>query len=197
LQFTIRAAAGALALLAFACPTASATTESRVQDLLPVARAHWPDSPCAGREVVAVTRGLRTVQGDPAMGMAWVGDGGCRVEIRSGLTDYELCTVLVHELGHLAGQAHSDDPASPMYDGPDPALNEACDAATLHVLRLASARARVTRAVHGPGWLVRCRRLSRLHAMCSAVRERERREYSVWWDAGRAVIAGMVRGVNR
>lgn len=40
----------------------------------------------------------------------------CRVEIgRRLMTDAELCAVVVHEYGHLAGREHSPNPRSVMY----------------------------------------------------------------------------------
>lgn len=86
---------------------------------LPVARAAWPDSPCTGREYVAfkapdlVEDGQLSYFGDT--GDAYALPQGCRVYISTSvLSGYQLCALLVHEFGHLAGQGHSSDPESIM-----------------------------------------------------------------------------------
>jgi hypothetical protein len=85
----------------------------RLARYLPLARAAWPSSPCAGREVVhlAGDAALRAEApavagaGEALYGMA--APEACEVWLASGMTDYTFCTVLVHEFGHLAGYGHT------------------------------------------------------------------------------------------
>jgi hypothetical protein len=49
--------------------------------------------------------------------VAWaVGGATCRIDFRrANLPWYELCHTTIHELGHIAGAGHSDNPRSVMY----------------------------------------------------------------------------------
>jgi hypothetical protein len=84
---------------------------------LPVARSFWPGSKCAGREQVAwfYTRPMVVA------GVAYPTDGGCRFALNFALLLGDLrgdvCSVMVHELGHLArgDDWHSDDPTNLLY----------------------------------------------------------------------------------
>jgi hypothetical protein len=86
----------------------------RLAAFLPIARAAWPASPCAGREVghVAGDAALRAQApaptghtGDVLNGMA--APATCEVWLAARMSARTFCTVLVHELGHLAGREHS------------------------------------------------------------------------------------------
>jgi hypothetical protein len=85
----------------------------RLARFLPIARAAWPDSPCAEREVVHLASDVELRTEAPAIagpgealnGMA--APATCEIWLATGLSDYTFCTVLVHELGHLAGHAHT------------------------------------------------------------------------------------------
>jgi hypothetical protein len=91
---------------------------------IPVARAAWPESPCAGREIVrlnadATLRAYDLLDGHDSFARA--GIATCEVWVRHVTIPLivPLCVTLVHEFGHLAGYAHPDE------DGPhplDPAL---------------------------------------------------------------------------
>lgn len=75
-----------------------------------VARAVWPESPCAGREQVEE---VPIVLGEPSYaGAAFVAT--CRVEVRADLPLAVACTTLVHEFGHLAGYGHPDTGPTPL-----------------------------------------------------------------------------------
>lgn len=86
-----------------------------------VADAHWPASPCRGREQVH----LAALHG-PA-GRATIGpgnDNSCAVDLAStpqsgAWTQLMLCAVLEHEFGHLSGSAHSRNPADVMFPSTD------------------------------------------------------------------------------
>lgn len=92
----------------------------RLGAALPVARAAWPNSPCRDREQVAfvapeLSNGEIELQGEHGAGLAMM-DGSCRVYISlEPLTGYQLCALLTHEFGHLAGREHSSDPRSVMF----------------------------------------------------------------------------------
>jgi hypothetical protein len=86
----------------------------RLTAFLPIARAAWPGSPCAGREAVhlagdealrANSLALTGHAGDVLNGMA--APETCEIWLTSGMTARTFCTVLVHEFGHLAGREHT------------------------------------------------------------------------------------------
>jgi Matrixin len=105
-----------LTAVCVAAPAAHAWTEppdddgARLERFLPLAREAWSGSPCAGREVVhvradAAMAALAPVGGDALDGLAAAET--CEVWLAGGLSAVRFCTVLVHELGHLAGFEHS------------------------------------------------------------------------------------------
>jgi hypothetical protein len=126
-------AAAMPATLAFAqSPAADA---ARLQRFLPIARAAWPGSPCAGRENVHLSSDAALRAQAPALaGPGEELDGmaepdTCEVWLAGDLTARTFCTVLVHELGHLAGREHTATPGDVMNGAGD--LDwPACDAAT-------------------------------------------------------------------
>lgn len=91
-------------------------------DLLAAARQPW-DSPCAGREAIYVVTGA--LYNSPPEYPARVNSAGvaiagaCLIVIRDDILQDPLarCLVVSHELGHLAGYGHSDDPHDVMYGG--------------------------------------------------------------------------------
>lgn len=103
------------------------TDEGRLAAFLPIARAAWPNSPCAGRESVRLHVDI------PAADYTGYGYGVydpnahalidlCTIEIDDGYSAVQgvdpavWCSMLVHDFGHLAlGPDHSDDPTSIMY----------------------------------------------------------------------------------
>jgi hypothetical protein len=116
-----------LALLCVLAPAAHAWTEPPADDgarlamFLPVARAAWPGSPCAGRETVFLHADAELRAEAPILtgnphdaldGMA--SPSTCEAWLSSGLPAAKFCTVLVHELGHLAGRGHTDTPGDVM-----------------------------------------------------------------------------------
>src|SRR3954449_3921765 len=113
----------------------AAVDAARLQRFLPIARAAWPGSPCAGRESLHVGGDLALRAQAPAIagpgeslnGMAE--PGTCEVWLASGMTARTFCAVLVHELGHLDGREHTTTPGDIM-NGEGDIDWPACDRAT-------------------------------------------------------------------
>jgi len=124
------APAGAQDLAAFR----PADSHPELGQVLPTARAAWPDSPCAGREEIAITDTLPSGAPDGALGAAATFAGRCLVLLRPVLLrpgwEYGLCVAVTHEFGHLAGLGHSDDPADLMHPLLDGVRYEPCRLAT-------------------------------------------------------------------
>jgi hypothetical protein len=84
---------------------------------------HWGFSPCRGRVAVAwapLSAGLNAESSwsndvDPFLQPSRNGDCEITLSLRDDWDWPKLCTVLVHELGHLAGHDHVDDPDDVMY----------------------------------------------------------------------------------
>lgn len=117
------APAAASAAAAQGAPQRWPTDGPAFQTARQVAVAHWGIDPCAGN--VALSWG-RLPPGENAVA-GWTnpfgdyGDGahntGCTVVFNTE-QDWDwgkLCTIVVHELGHLAGHAHSADPDDVMF----------------------------------------------------------------------------------
>jgi len=92
---------------------APATDSARLARFLPIARAAWPGSPCAGRENVHLTGDTALRAAAPAVAGPGEALNGmaepqtCEVWLASDMSARTFCTVLVHELGHLAGREHT------------------------------------------------------------------------------------------
>lgn len=113
------------AALAFLASAATAQATLRPADdvvdprVLAVARAQWPDSPCAGRERVSVQ--LRVYHGmQDFAGWAYYDTVGCPVEVRQDwMADaYSACVILTHEFGHLSGIHQESDVPGDIMNGP-------------------------------------------------------------------------------
>jgi hypothetical protein len=111
------------------------TDSARLAQFLPIARAAWPGSPCAGRETVHLAGDTALRAQAPAIAGPGEALNGmaepqtCEVWLSSTMTERTFCTVLVHELGHLAGREHTATPGDVMNGAGD--LDYApCDEAT-------------------------------------------------------------------
>src|SRR4051794_20937301 len=100
-----------------------ASTE--VQRAYRVASAHWPNSPCRGREqlrwatpaMLAAGSGGEPGHGAVTLGEARLRDPRCVAYFNSSRTPWTgemLCHVAQHEVGHLHGPGHSADPNAVM-----------------------------------------------------------------------------------
>ena len=162
-----------------------ATDAARLAAYLPIARAAWPGSPCAGRENVHLA-GDATLR---AQAPAIAGAGGalngiatpetCKVWLASGMDARTFCTVLVHELGHLAGREHTTTPGDVMNAEGD--IDWApCDAATAaspHQMLVQELRS-VLPAPRA-AWRIRCGPKRGAERRCVARRGRSVRRYDV------------------
>jgi hypothetical protein len=123
----------AAALLALALPRAAAADDapaarwpaagSTLRTALAMGAEHWGMTPCRGRVTFAWT-GLPA--GTNALS-SWANDldpyrqpssnSDCEIALSTGTTwDWpKLCTVVIHEVGHLTGHDHVDDPTDIMY----------------------------------------------------------------------------------
>lgn len=107
------AASGATLRAPAAMPRSTVSIEQAIAGYLPIARAHWPESPCTGREVFEIRPSLMDVDGVDALGRA--NPEECRIRIRAGISGAPLCNTVVHEAGHLAGFGHVKDRRSVMH----------------------------------------------------------------------------------
>lgn len=98
---------------------APADSYPQLGQVLPIARAAWPDSPCRDREMISIEPAPLTnpVSGNHTLGIAW--PGTCNLQLEDSLLAQPelMCWVVTHEMGHLAGLPHSTDPNDIMYPG--------------------------------------------------------------------------------
>lgn len=130
----MRALAAMLAVAAvLVVPAQASAARLPLPQITQVARDYWPGSVCAGRETIlrnvvaepAIAEGLRDYGARP-LGLAWTGT--CTVAISPDIdgNPWIFCGVLVHEFGHLAGHAHTDDALdvmAPRFTFPPPACD--------------------------------------------------------------------------
>lgn len=104
--------------------SAAALDDAMLARATAVASAHWPSSPCRGRESVDWTPQARLDADHPGDGIAAdAAPKDCRVRLSEAARDWSgprVCALLEHEFGHLAGMAHSSDPTDVMHDGTIP-----------------------------------------------------------------------------
>jgi hypothetical protein len=177
--------AGALAPPAHPQAAASAADAARLARFLPIARAAWPGSPCAGREVVHVAGddALRA-QASALAGPGEALDGmaapeTCDVWLASGLADDTFCTVLVHELGHLAGRGHTTAPGDVM-NGDGDIDYRPCDEATApSTAEMVQAALRSALPAPRAAWRITCGPKRGAERRCVARRGRSVRRFEV------------------
>lgn len=174
---------------------------------LGIARAAWPVSPCAGREIVhtgaaadAYLAGIATGEGNRIVGHAL--PATCEIWLHSGLPDLEFCDVLVHEDGHDAGYGHSDDPLAAHAPAGPQAVVMTTSAGEWPACVAATMRSEVDSYVRdllpsdGAGWRVVCTSLRERHPRCRASRPGSKaRRFTVLTDGGQ--IAAVMPSVTR
>jgi hypothetical protein len=157
---------------------------ARLDRFLPIARAAWPDSPCAGRENVhlagdAVLHAEAPViaGGEALNGMAQ--PETCEVWLSSTMDARTFCTVLVHEVGHLAGRGHTTVPGDVM-NGEGDIDYEPCDRASAPPpTEQAEDELRSVLPAPRAAWSVRCGAKRGSRRRCVARRGRSVRRYAV------------------
>jgi hypothetical protein len=175
-----------------AVPTANAWTPppdddpGRLTAFLPIARAAWPASPCAGREVVhlagdaalrAQAPALTGHTGDVLNGMA--APQTCEIWLATGMTARTFCTVLVHELGHLAGREHTTAVGDVMNGAGDidwPACNRAT---TPTAAAMVEEELRSVLPAPAAAWRISCGRKRGSERRCVARRGERVRRFEV------------------
>jgi Matrixin len=122
-----------LALLALASPAAAAAADapatrwpaggSTLRAAVALGAGHWGMTPCRGRVSVgwaalgAATNAQSSWANDVDPYLQPSSNTDCEIALSTQVEwDWtKLCTVVVHEVGHLDGHDHVDDPADVMY----------------------------------------------------------------------------------
>jgi hypothetical protein len=163
---------------------APAGDAARLAQFLPIARAAWPGSPCAGRE--QVHRSGDTALRAAAPAIAGPGEAlngmaepqSCQVWLSSAMEARTFCTVLVHEFGHLAGREHTARPGDVMNGAGD--LDHApCDRVTDAPAEQVEEELRTVLPAPRAAWRIACGPRRGAHRRCAARRGRSVRRYDV------------------
>jgi hypothetical protein len=161
----------------------TADDDAQLGRFLPLARAAWPTSPCAGHEAVHLGADARLADEGSLLTPPHTFDGmaapaTCEAWLASGLSAVRFCIVLVHELGHLAGSPHTDVPGDVM-NGDGDIDYAPCDEAVTPPARVATEDA-LRSALPPPraAWRLSCGPQRHHERRCSAQRgEAVRRFY--------------------
>lgn len=177
---------GYLVPLAIAASIMPAPPAADLNRAIEVARAAYPASPCNGREVYRVVDRIDDAGDTRAQGAATA--SSCAVELATRRRGPLLCGLVVHEHGHLAGLAHSDDPADVMHSSaPAP---PACEPTARELSRAWVAVTRhVARHWHHGTDAGGCSSDDALYIRCEAARPRTGTAvYAVRFPAGRPTL---------
>jgi hypothetical protein len=109
-----RTAALAALMLALLAP-ATANAGWRIDRSLTIAETVW--HPSCGKLELGYGDPVREGAADSG-GWAWTGNCTIRIPNGSNYEFEELCTIVLHEAGHVAGAGHSHNPKSVMYADP-------------------------------------------------------------------------------
>jgi hypothetical protein len=158
----------------------------RLARFLPIARAAWPDSPCAGRELVHLAGDTALRAEAPFIAGAHEGLNGmaapetCEVWLSSAMSAQTFCTVLVHEFGHLAGRLHTTEPGDLM-NGEGDVDYEPCDRLTVPPAGADQVEEELRTILPAPraAWRVTCGAKRGGERRCVARRGRSVRRYEV------------------
>jgi hypothetical protein len=183
LLLTLIAVCGAAPAHVFA--QTPATDAVSLAQFLPIARAAWPGSPCAGRENVHLAGDVALRAEAPAIagpGEALNGMAApetCEVWLASAMSPRTFCTVLVHEFGHLAGLEHTTAPGDVM-NGEGDIDWAPCDRATAPAPdAVLQDQLRSVLPAPRAAWRIRCGAKHGIERRCVARRGRSIRRYDV------------------
>lgn len=185
-------------LLALAAPSAHAWAPpptddaARLAQYLPIARAAWGGSPCAGREVVHLQADAALTSEAPGLtgSSSGVLDGmaapsTCEVWMAGSLDPLTFCQVLVHEVGHLAGLLHTPQAGDIMNGEGDIRWPACVRAVTPPLMVLAVQELRSELPAPRASWRIACSAAVRASARrCVARRGGVIRRYTVTRTAG-------------
>ena len=88
----------------------------RINRSLAIAQTVW--HPTCGQLTLGYGDRARDGAADGAGGWAWAGNCTIRIPNGSHYEFEELCAIVLHEAGHVAGMGHSSNPRSVMYAEP-------------------------------------------------------------------------------
>jgi Matrixin len=161
------------------------TDAARLAQFLPIARAAWPGSRCAGREQVhlgadAALRAQAPALAGPGESLNGIAEPDtCEVWLASAMSARTFCTVLVHEFGHLAGRGHTTTPGDVM-NGAGDIDWPACDRATEPpAIEQVEDELRSVLPAPRAAWRVTCGPRRGSHRRCVARRGHSVRHYDV------------------
>jgi hypothetical protein len=168
----------------------------RLARFLPLARAAWPGSPCTGRETVHLGANVVLAEYAPVVagpdkdlvGMA--APATCEAWLASGLTAFDFCVTLVHELGHLAGRGHTHVVGDVM-NGDGAPDYEPCDEAVREPLGvMIDGEVRDQLPAPRDSWRITCTAVRTPDGRCVARRGRSMRRFIVHATADSLTVMG-------
>jgi hypothetical protein len=109
------ASADSIAVRKVADPEFVKMTRATTALLVDAARRTYPGERCAGRTSWVFNATDADMAGSPGDGVAFTDE--CRIAIVPMDEFADVCNLAAHELGHLRGLEHTDDPRDLMYGG--------------------------------------------------------------------------------